>query len=210
MTVVGVVADVRLDSLERPPAPAIYRPQGQHGWRDMALVVRTSAAAEVVPVVRAEVARLGGGVTVLAAREFTYYLSRSVDGRRIVTAFVAVFAVCALALALAGVYGLFAYAVASRTREIGVRIALGASGWRIIFMMMRQALWLCGLGLAAGMAGVFAARQLLGAHLFAVQPTDPPTLVLTAVTVVLTALVACYLPSRRALTIDPTAALRAE
>lgn len=210
MTVVGVVADVRFDSPERPPAPAIYRPQGQHGWRDMALVVRTSAAAEVVPVVRAEVARLGGGVTVLAAREFTYYLSRSVDGRRIVTAFVAVFAVCALALALAGVYGLFAYAVASRTREIGVRIALGASGWRIIFMMMRQALWLCGLGLAAGMAGVFAARQLLGAHLFAVQPTDPPTLVLTAVTVVLTALVACYLPSRRALTIDPTTALRAE
>jgi putative ABC transport system permease protein len=176
----------------------------------MTLVVRTPRAAEVVPVIRAEVARLGGGVAVLAAREFTYYLSRSVIERRIVTTVVAVFAACALALALVGVYGLFAYAVASRTREIGVRMALGASGWRIIFMMIRQALGLCACGLIAGIAGVFAARRLLGAHLFEIQATDPATLMVTALTVVVTALVACYLPSRRALTIDPTTALRAE
>jgi putative ABC transport system permease protein len=210
MTVVGVVADVRFESPDRSPEPAIYRPQGQHGWRDMTLVVRSAATTQVVPIVRAEVDRLGGGVAVLAAREFTYYLSRSVVERRIVTGLVAIFAVCALALALAGVYGVFAYAVASRTREIGVRIALGASGWRIILMMMRQALGLCACGLIAGVGGIFAARQLLGAHLFGIAPMDPATLVATALTVVATALVACYLPSRRALTIDPTRALRAE
>ncbi len=210
MTVVGVVADVRFESPDRQSAPAIYRPQGQHGWRDMTLVVRTAAAPEAGSIVRSEVAGLGGGISVLAEREFTYYLSRSVIERRIVATLVASFAACALALALAGVYGVFAYAVASRTREIGVRIALGASGWRIIFMMMRQALVLCACGLMAGLAGVCAARQLLGAHLFGIQPTDPATLATTAVTVVTTALVACYLPSRRALTIDPTQALRAE
>ena len=176
----------------------------------MTLVVRTAAAAQVVPVVRAEVARLGGGVAVVAAREFTYYLSRSVVERRIMTTLVAIFAACALALALVGVYGMFAYAVASRTRELGVRIALGASGSHIIFMMMRQALVLCACGLLAGVAGIFAARRLLAAHLFEIQAMDPATLMVTAMTVVVTALVACYLPSRRALTIDPTRALRAE
>jgi predicted permease len=210
MTVVGVVADVRFESPDRSPEPAIYRPQGQHGWRDMTLVVRSTAPSQVIPIVRAEVARLGGGVAVLAAREFTDYLSRSVVERRIVTSLVAIFAAFALALALAGVYGVFAYAVASRTREIGVRIALGASGWRIVFMMMRQALGLCACGLIAGVAAIFAARRLLGAHLFEIQAMDPATLVLTATMVVVTALVACYLPSRRALTIDPTSALRAE
>jgi putative ABC transport system permease protein len=210
MTVVGVVADVRLDSPDRLSEPTIYRPQGQHGWRDMTLVVRTQVAAEAVSVIRAEVSRFGGGVAVLAAREFTYYLSRSVIERRIVTALVGVFAACALALALVGVYGLFAYAVASRTREIGVRMALGASGWRIVLMMMRQAIVLCVCGLVAGVAAIFAARGLLGAHLFEVEPMDPATLVVKALTVVTTALVACYVPSRRALTIDPTTALRAE
>jgi predicted permease len=211
MTVVGVIADVRLDAPDRPALPAIYRPLGQHRWRDMSLVVRSAAPpGQVVAAVRDEVARLGRGVAILSAREFDYYLSRSVAERRIVATLVAVFAGCALTLALIGVYGVFAYAVTSRTREIGVRLALGAGTRRIIATMMRQALGMCALGLIAGLAGLFAARRLIATQLFEVQPMDPATLAVTSLMVVLTALVACYVPARRASVIDPTTALRAD
>jgi putative ABC transport system permease protein len=211
MTVIGVVADVRFASPDQLADPAIYRPLGQHRWRDMTLLVRTPApAAPAIAAVRDEIAHLGDGVVLLGAREFTFYLSRSVAERRIVSAVVGTFAGCALILALIGVYGVFAYAVASRTREIGVRIALGAGTRRIIFMMMRQALAVCGMGVVTGVAGIFAARRLIATQLFDVQPMDPATLVVTAMIIVTTALVACYLPARRASTIDPTSALRAD
>ena len=126
------------------------------------------------------------------------------------TTLVGVFAGLSLVLALVGVYGLFAYAVTSRTREIGVRIALGASRGRMVWMLMRDALLLGSLGVAAGAAGVFAARRLIQTQLFQTHATDPATLAFVSAVVVMTALLACYIPSRRAAFVDPARALRAE
>jgi putative ABC transport system permease protein len=211
MTVIGVAKDVRFGSPDLPAAPAIYRPLGQHAWRDMAVVVRTiGPAAHVAPAVRQEVERLGRGIAVLAVREFEYYQSRSVAGRRLVTTLVGVFAGTSLFVALVGVYGLFAYAVTSRTREIGVRLALGATRSRVVWMLMRDALLLGGVGIAVGTAGVFSTRRLIQTQLFEMQATDPPTMVFVSAVVIVTALVACYLPSRQAAFVDPTHALRAE
>ena len=211
MTVIGVVEDVRFGSPDVQAAPAIYRPLGQHSRRDMAVVVRTiGPPTQLAPAVREEVDHLGRGIAVLAVRDFEYYQSRSVAGRRLVTTLVGVFAGLSLLVALVGVYGLFAYAVTSRTREIGVRIALGASRGRIVWMLMRDALLLGGVGVVVGAAGVFSARPLIQTQLFEMQATDPPTLVFVSAVVGVTALVACYVPSRQAAFIDPTRALRAE
>jgi ABC-type antimicrobial peptide transport system permease subunit len=108
------------------------------------------------------------------------------------------------------VYGLFAYAVTSRTREIGVRIALGAGRARVVWMFMRDALVLGSLGLALGTLGVFTARRLIATQLVGRQPMDLSTLAFVGAAVLVTALIACYLPSRRATLIDPTRALRTE
>jgi ABC-type antimicrobial peptide transport system permease subunit len=211
MTVIGVAGDVRFGSPDVPAAPAIYRPLGQHAWRDMAVVVRTiGSAARVAPAVREEVERLGRGIAVLAVREFEYYQSRSVAGRWLVTTLVGVFAGLSLLVALVGVYGLFAYTVTSRTREIGVRIALGAGRSQVVWMLMRDALLLAGLGVVVGALGVISARPLIQTQLFEIAPTDVPTMVLVSAVVVVTALLACYVPSRKAALVDPARALRAE
>jgi putative ABC transport system permease protein len=211
MTVVGVAADVRFDSPDHPARPMIYRPHAQHPWKAMTIVLRTAGApADVVPGIRAEVKTLWGNGGIFAVREFTFYLSRSLTERWLLTTLVWSFAGVALVLALVGVYGVFAYAVTSRTREIGVRIALGSPPARLVWMMMRQACALASLGLATGAAGVFLARRLIETQLLQLRAMDAPTLLGVSITVLTTALVACYLPARRVARIDPTTALRAE
>ncbi len=211
MTVIGVAADVRFASPDVLAAPAIYRPLGQHSWSGMTVVVRTiGPASRVAPAVREEVQRLGRGIAVQTMREFAFYLSRSVAGRRLVTTLVGAFAGLSLLVALVGVYGLFAYAVTSRTREIGLRIALGAGRGLVVWMLMRNALLLAGLGVGAGAIGVFSARRLIQTQLYETKATDVPTMVLVSVAVIVTALVACYIPSRKAAFVDPVRALRAE
>jgi predicted permease len=211
MTVIGVVDDVQFGSPGSAVAPAIYRPLGQHSWRDMAVVLRTNAAADqVVPAVRSEVEHLGRGIALLSVRQFTYYQSRSVAGRRLVTTLVGMFAGVSLLLAVVGVYGLFASVVASRTREIGLRVALGASRSGMVWMLIRDALLLGSVGVSAGIAGVFATRRLIQTQLFQMRVTDAPTLALVSGVVVATALLACYVASRRAAFVDPALALRAD
>jgi putative ABC transport system permease protein len=211
MMVIGVANDVRFGSPDVPAVPTIYRPLEQHPWRDMAVAVRTiGPGTGVAPAVREEVERLGRGIAVLGVREFEYYQSRSVTGRRLVTTLVGIFAGLSLVVALVGVYGLFAYAVTSRTREIGLRIVLGAGRNRVVWMLLRNALWLTGLGVVAGAAGVFSARRLIQTQLYEMQATDVRTMFLVSAVVVVTALVASYLPSRRAAFVDPARALRVE
>jgi putative ABC transport system permease protein len=147
---------------------------------------------------------------VLRVHEFAYFLSHSVAERRLVTSIVTVFAGLALTLAVVGVYGLFAYAVVSRTRELGLRIALGASRARVIWLTVRQGLLLGSLGVVVGTAGTFAGQRLIETQLYEVRPTDPATFSAVAVTVLATALLASYVPARRAARIDPTTALRVE
>ncbi len=211
LRVVGVVGDVRLGAPDRSAAPTIYRPQSQHRWRDMALVVRaTQARTDIAPIVRAEIERMGGAVGMLRMREFSFYLSQSVADRRLVTSLVAVFAVMAVTIALVGVYGVFAYSVTSRTRDIGVRLALGAGRGRVIRSVLREALGLGVTGALAGTVMLFAARRLIEAQLFEITAMDAETLTAIALTILTTALMACYLPARRASRVDPTTALRVE
>jgi predicted permease len=211
MTVVGVVGDVRFGAPDRAPDPALYRPHAQHSWSGMSVVVRSAAPlGQVGPAARAAIRRLDASAAILAIRPFTFYLSRSVAQRAFVTALVSTFAGIALVLAVVGVYGLFAYAAAARTREIGVRIALGAGSADVVWLMLRQALLVGIPGMAAGIAGVLAAQRLIEHQLFGVEATDPAALIVIPLFVLVIALLASYLPARRAAAIDPTTALRAE
>jgi predicted permease len=211
MTVVGLAADVRFGSLDRGAAPAIYRPHAQHSWSSMAVVIRTpEGPAAIAPAVRETVRRLNPDAVVINVRPFMFYLTRSVAERRVLTTVVSLFAGIAFALALVGVYGLFTYTVASRQREFGVHIALGATRADVVWMTMRPALLLGSLGVIAGGVSILAARHLIETQLFGVEATDPTTLSVISLSVLCTALLASYLPARRAAGIDPTAALRAE
>ena len=146
----------------------------------------------------------------LRMREFSFYLSQSVADRRLVTSLVAAFAVMAVTIALVGVYGVFAYSVTSRTRDIGVRLALGAGRGRVIRSVLREALGLGVTGALAGTVMLFAARRLIENQLFEITATDAKTLTAIALTILTTALMACYVPARRASRVDPTTALRVE
>jgi predicted permease len=211
MTVVGVSADVHFDAPDRGPQPAIYRPNTQHRWTSMGVIVRTAGpSAAVVPSIRALLQSIDANVPILQMRDFSYYLSRSVAQRRVVMAFVALFAGVALMLALIGVYSMFAYVVSLRTREIGIRIALGARQADVPWLVLRQALAIGSLGLLAGTAATLAARRVIGTQVFGVGPSDPVTLALVGALTLTTALLASYLATRRAARVDPTLALRME
>jgi putative ABC transport system permease protein len=211
MRVVGVVDDVHLDSAEQTPGPTIYRPQAQHGWNGMNLVVRTTAAPETAtPAIRALMQSIDARAALLDPREFSYYLERSVARRRLVTQLIGGFAAVATTLALVGVYALFAYLITLRTREIGIRLTLGARGPQVVWMVMRQALALTSLGLLLGVAAALGARRVIEAQVFGVSASDPATLAGVTAGVLLAAAAASYLPARRAARIELTAALRPE
>jgi predicted permease len=209
MRVVGVVADVRFEAVDKEPEPAIYRPQAQHGWRHLTVVVRTDAPpAAIVPAVRTTLQAMEPGAGLLDPKGFSYYVERSAARRRLLTALVSSFAFIAVLLAVVGVHALFACMTALRTREIGVRLTLGATRQSVMWMVMREALVLAGLGLSLGVAAALAARRVLDALVFGISSRDVSTLVAVPAAVLLAAVLASYLPARRAATIDLTSALR--
>jgi predicted permease len=211
MTVVGVAADVRFGAPDRASAPTIYRPLGQHSRKSMAIVLRTTRqTSHVVPLVREQVRSLDPNAALVSFREFGYYLSRSVAQRRLFMTLLSVFAAITLALALTGVYGVLAYAVTLRTREIGIHLALGASRTAVVWTVMRQPISLTLLGLVCGLAASLVARRALSQQLFGVAGTDPLTLGAVSLLVLTTALLACYRPARSAASVDPISALRME
>jgi ABC-type antimicrobial peptide transport system permease subunit len=211
MRVVGVVADVHLDSAEHPPGPTLYRRHAQHAWKKMAIVARTNGPTEsAASVIRAVVRSVEPRAALLDPHDFSDYVAKSVARRRLVTLPIGAFAAVATALALVGVYALFAYVIALRTREIGIRLALGARGAEMIWLVMRQALALTGIGLVFGIGAALSARRVLDAHLFGVSAFDRPTLAAVAMGVVAAAALASYLPARRAARVDLSSALRPE
>ncbi len=137
-------------------------------------------------------------------------MSASVAGRRFYMLLLTLFAVVAMALAAIGIFGVMSYAVAQQTREIGIRMALGADRDSVIRMVLRQASTVIGIGLVVGLAAAAATGRALAGLLFNLTPTDPMTLGIVAVILAAVALLACYLPARRATRIDPIQALRAE
>jgi predicted permease len=212
LTVVGVVGDVREDSLEARPRPTIYvdyrqRPQATGSFT---LVLRTTAQlAVVIPAAREIVRDLDPNVPP-SFNTFTEVFSASLKTRRFNLTLVGVFAATALLLAVAGIYGVMAYSVARRTHEMGVRIALGASAPDVLRLVLSQAMLTTVVGVAVGIAGSFILTRAMQSLLFGVSATDPVTLAGVALLLGFAALLACYIPARRATMVDPMVALRYE
>jgi predicted permease len=213
MTVVGVVADIRQMSLERDVQPMIYVPfqQDHSGFlRFVAFVARTSTPGSVVEGMRAEVRRVAPDLPIQSTVTMDEAVAASVAQPRFRMVLLAVFATAATLIATFGLYGLMAYAVAQRRREIGVRMALGAERRDVLRLVLTRALRVVAAGLLVGLAGAVGVTRVLQRFLFGVTSTDP--IVFTIVTLLLLAvgLTAAWLPARRAARIDPWAALRAE
>jgi putative ABC transport system permease protein len=210
MQIVGVVGDIRQGGPASPPRPEIYMPNLQHpgGGTSMSVMVKTVSE----PVALSEaLRRKAREISPEAPVKFTTMeasLAENVATPRFRTLLFGIFAGLAVCLAMAGVYGVMAYSVGQRVNEIGLRIALGATPGRVMRLVLRHGLTLAAVGLAIGLAGSFAATRLLTKMLFEVKPTDPMTYVAVAGLLGAVALLATYIPARRAMKVDPLMALR--
>ncbi len=213
MTVVGVVADIRHMGLDRDVQPMIYVPFQQDRSdfvRLVSFVARTTTPATVVEGIRTEIRRAAPDLAITAAVTMDEAVAASVAPPRFRMLVLGLFALAATLIATCGIYGLMAYAVTQRRREIGVRVALGAERRDVLRLVLGRALRVVAAGVVLGLAGAVAVTRVLRTFLFGVTPTDP--LAFTVVTAVLMAvgLIAAWMPARRATRIDPVEALRAE
>jgi predicted permease len=210
-SVVGVVGDVRQASLSSAPAPMVYIPLSQNAVPLMSLLVRTDAGGgAVASAVKAAVRQVDPDLAVGEAADFSRTLDRSLNGQKLRATTLSSFAGAALLLAALGVYGLLSYTVARRRREIGIRLALGATPAHVFRSVVVEGMKLAAIGIGLGIPASLALTRLVASQLFGVQAGDPFTLAAVSVLLALVALVACCLPARRVLRIDPVLALRAE
>jgi putative ABC transport system permease protein len=211
-TVVGVVADVHQDDVTAPVAPAMYTPETQITSAYLTALVKSSSAdaAALAAPVRGVLREIDPAVPVYGVSTLSSLVGKASAQRVFVMRLLAGFAVVALALAALGLYGVVSYGVAQRTREVGVRVALGAQRRDVLRLVLAGGVPLVAAGVAAGLATAAAATRFLGALVFGVSPIDPPAFAAAAAVLVLVALAAHWLPVRRALKIDPARALRAE
>jgi predicted permease len=210
-TVVGVVGNVRHLGLDVEPRPEIYYHSATAPPFGPILVVRTRGDPRaLVPAVRAKVRALDEGVLLARIATMDELVARSLAQRRFGMLLLDLFAALAVLLAAVGVYGVMAQAVAGRTREIGVRTALGARSGHVLKLILGQGLRLTSIGLALGLAGALLATQLMRRLLFGVSATDPPTFLAVSLLLAAVALLACWLPARRATRLDPMIALRSD
>jgi predicted permease len=209
--VIGIVADVRTLSLEGDPGLMVYQPYWQESSSRSTIVVRTNLDPEAIgPALRAAVREIDREMPIPRVMTMQAIVSESVANRRFQLSVVTLFALCAVALASIGIFGVISHLVAQRTSEIGLRMALGAQASDLRRLVLGQGLRPVFVGLAIGAAGALAAGRALRSLLFGVSPTDP-AIVFGAVALLMTcAVAACYLPAQRATRIDPLKALRAE
>ena len=213
LTVVGVVADIRQTSLERDVQPMIYVPfqQDHSGFlRFVAFVARTSTPGSVVEGIRAEIRRAAPDLPIQSTVTMDEAVAASVAPPRFRMWLLALFAMTATLIATCGIYGLMAYAVTQRRREIGVRMALGADRGDVLRLVLTRALRIVVAGLIVGLAGAVGVTRVLQRFLFGVTPTDPIAFTIVTLLLMAVGLMAAWLPARRATRIDPCAALRAE
>jgi putative ABC transport system permease protein len=211
ITVVGVVGDVREYGLDQPTAPEAYFPQSQESRTYVTIVVRTATKPlSQLSAVTQAVHELDGQLPVFQPRELTEVVSASSEEQRFVALLLGLFAGLALVLAAVGIYGVVSYSVVQRTHELGVRLALGAGQWDVLGMVLGEGLRLAAYGLGAGLVAAFILTRLMSSLLYGVRPTDPFTFVLVPIVLIAVALLASYVPARRATKVDPMVALRHE
>lgn len=209
--IVGVVADVRHESLEQESGPELYLPLSQDPLPTMRLVTRAqSSDASVAASLRAMIKSLDRDQYIPQIESMDSWVDETVAPRRFNTALLGIFAAVALLLAGIGVYGVLSYSVSQRTHEIGVRMALGAQLSNVVKLVVGEGMLLVLIGEAIGLIGALAAMRVMSRLLFGVTATDPVTFAGVAVLLAVTALVACLVPARRAMRVDPMVALRNE
>jgi putative ABC transport system permease protein len=210
-TVVGVVSDVKSGSLEEEIRPQLYLPHAQWAWGEMTVVVQTDGdPLAQASAARSELKALDPLLPAAKIRTLKQVVSNATSVRRFNTALLAFFAVAALLLTMMGVYGVVAFLAGRRSREIGIRMALGAQSRDVLRLVLRQGMKPVAVGCIAGLAGSLAASWLVASQLYGVSPTDSLTLGGVMAVLLGAALLACWLPARRAARADPMEALRTE
>jgi putative ABC transport system permease protein len=211
MTLVGVIGNVKYSGLTAPPDDAIYRPFAQQPWIAPFLVARTATdPGTFVAAIRREIAAAGPGIVFSSVRTLDSIMSDAAAQPRAQAVVLMALTTLALAMSAVGLYGVIAFSVAQRTREIGIRVALGASRGDVLLMALREGVVIGIIGLLIGIGSALAVVRLLGASLYGISSTDPLSFITAAAVLLIVALVASYLPARRATAVDPLVALRSE
>ena len=207
--IVGIVGDVHVGAIDEAPPAVVYLPQDQYASDEMTMVVRTAGdPMAAAPVVRSVLGGMDRDIAISRVRTLQDLASRAVAGPRFRATLLGIFALMSLALAAIGIYGTLAFTVSQRRSEIGLRMALGARAASITRMVIGEGLGPVGGGLVAGFAAAAILTRLMRALLFNVSPVDPLTFTVVGGALVLTAAAACYLPTRRAVRVDPVNTLR--
>ena len=210
--IVGVAGDVKYNGVADDVQPALYLTARQASIRGVSLVIKTDVVdpLSLTTGVRNEIRKLDPELPITQVSTMEQRLSRAIAQPRFRTTLIGIFAVVALVLACIGIYGVISYSVTQRTHEIGIRMALGAGRHNVLKLVIGQGAWLAIIGVAFGLGGAFALTRLMASLLFGVTPTDAATFISVPLGLIFVALLACYLPARRATKVDPMVALRYE
>jgi predicted permease len=210
--IIGVVGDVPMIDLTRPNRPLVYRlrPASTEGWWSATLAVRTRNSAAALADLRRLIREIDPAQPIANVRLLEEVISSSLSERRLILGLLGAFSMVALLLAAIGLYGVISYAVTQRTREFGIRVALGATRRDVLRLVLGHGIKLVAIGLTIGLVGALSLSHLLVRLLYEISPTDPVTLALVSVILVAVACLASWLPARRAANIHPMNALRAE
>jgi putative ABC transport system permease protein len=211
VTVIGVVPDLKQRALDDPPSAQIYQPMAQGPGIFNSVVARTAGDPDALgKQLRAAIWSVDADQPVWKVRSMEFLVNRDIAPRRFALTLAGIFAILAVALAVVGVYGVMSYLLVQRTREVGIRMALGARQAQVVRLVLVRGVQVVGVAIVVGTIAAFAATRLLRSQLFGVDAVDPVTFVVVPILLAVVALIATYVPARRAARVDPMIALRAE